>query len=144
MERNTSILSQPIRIGNLTATNRFVINAMECSDSNDKSEFTTFVVNRYKNFFEGNAGIVFFESVTLQLESKARKNQLLLNPYDSENIENWRIFVKELKEVNPDVLLIVQINHGGEKSSNVFSRKLCPEPVFGIGGEMVSEEYVDK
>ncbi|NLJ70745.1 MAG: 2,4-dienoyl-CoA reductase [Clostridiaceae bacterium] len=144
MNKSDSILSQPIKIGNLTATNRFVINAMECGDSNEKGEFTPSVVNRYKKLFEGNAGIVFFESVTLQLESKARKNQLLLNPYDPENIENWRAFVKDLKEVNPNVLLIVQINHGGEKSSDVFSRKFCPKPVFGIGGEMVSEEYIDK
>ena len=54
-------LSQPIKIGPLTAKNRFVINAMECCDSDEKGNAGPDTYERYTNLFEGGAGIVVLE-----------------------------------------------------------------------------------
>lgn len=141
---DTRILCNPLKIGGRLSQNRFAINSMECGDSDENGSITQDVINRYKKLLEGNAGLIFIESVTLQLESKARKNQLLLDPYSRENIEGWRSFIRDLKTINPNVLLVIQLNHGGEKCSDVFSKKVCPKPRYGIGGEIVSEEYIEQ
>jgi len=144
MSRAQTHLSQPIKIGQRIARNRFVINAMECGDADSAGGISNRTIERYQSLFAGMAGIVVFESVTMQMHSRARKNQLLFNPYDIENIDKWRRFFRQLKAINPNVLLIVQLNHGGEKSSDLFSRKLCPKPVYGMGGEMVDEAYIEE
>ena len=42
-------LKKSIKIGNRTATNRFVINAMECCDSDEKGNPTARTFERYEN-----------------------------------------------------------------------------------------------
>ena len=44
-------LSKPIKIGNRTATNRFVINAMECCDSDKNGDPSPRTYERYENVF---------------------------------------------------------------------------------------------
>lgn len=144
MSNREKNLSQPIKIGQRTAINRFVINAMEGGDAENNGGISDRVFERYHRLFEGQAGLVEFESVTMQMASRARKNQLLLDPYDPENIALWQKFIRQIKDINPDILLVFQLNHGGEKSNDDFSRKLCPKPVYGIGGEIVDEAYIEK
>ena len=136
-------LGQPIKIGQRTAKNRFVINAMECCDATGQGGFSPLTLERYKKLVEGGAGLIDFESITLQQHSRARINQVFLNPADPESIAQWRDFIRQMKEIDPDTLLIVQLNHGGEKSSDVFSKRLSAKPLYGNGGELVDEEYVE-
>ena len=78
---------------------------MECCDSDGKGLFTGTAVKRYTDYMKGGAGIVVMESVTLQYESRSTKNQLLLNPKDSENRRAWEKFMKEQKSQSPDTIL---------------------------------------
>jgi 2,4-dienoyl-CoA reductase-like NADH-dependent reductase (Old Yellow Enzyme family) len=53
-------------------------------------------------------------------------------------------FVKEVKAVNPHSLLIFQLTHSGELSNPEFSRRVCVKPLPGYGGDILTEDEMDK
>ena len=76
MSGRDSILAKPIKIGQREAANRFVINAMECCDADSQGSISEDAYNRYRQFVEGGASVILFESFTIQYDSVARKHQL--------------------------------------------------------------------
>lgn len=147
MERTRNLdmpLCKKLKIGELEAQNRFCIQPMECGNADLRGGFTEATLRRYENLFRGGAGVIVMESVTLQYECRARKNQLLLDVDDFENRKIWERFVRDMKTKYPDPIFIVQLNHSGELSETAFSRKICVKPRKGIGGELIDADYVDK
>ena len=65
-------LAQPIQIGTKTATNRFVMNAMECCDSDEQGNPTAPTYERYTNLFKGDAGMIVLEAITVGYENRSR------------------------------------------------------------------------
>ncbi|MPM90018.1 NADH oxidase [bioreactor metagenome] len=53
-------------------------------------------------------------------------------------------FVKEVKEANPDTLFVFQLTHSGELSNPQFSRRVTVKPLHGYGGDVLTEDEVDK
>jgi 2,4-dienoyl-CoA reductase-like NADH-dependent reductase (Old Yellow Enzyme family) len=132
---------QPIKVGGLTATNRFVINAMECCDSDEEGNPTERTYRRYRNLFEGGAGIIDLEAITVQYESRSRQFQLAVMPRNQKALTK---LTAEMRKVNPKPLFIWQLTHAGELSSPVFSRRVCVKPLPGFGGDLIDEAYVEK
>ncbi|WP_416175629.1 2,4-dienoyl-CoA reductase [Clostridium sp.] len=143
MDNKNTPLAQPFKVGNLTAKNRFCIQPMECCDGDEKGIFTEDSLERYENLFAGGAGVIVMESITLQFDTRARKTQLMLDVDDPENRKAWEKFVKNLKTKYPDPIFIVQLNHSGEVSAETFSHRVCVKPLYGFGGEVIGEEYID-
>ncbi len=141
MSRKDDPVFQPIKIGNLTAQNRFMINAMECCDGDGEGNPTEKTLRRYHNLFEGGAGLIDLEAITVQWESRSRKYQLSVMPRNQKALTK---FVAELRKVNPKPLLIWQLTHSGELSHTDFSRRVCVKPLPGFGGDVIDEEYVEK
>jgi 2,4-dienoyl-CoA reductase-like NADH-dependent reductase (Old Yellow Enzyme family) len=141
MSRKDDPVFQPIKIGGLTAQNRFMINAMECCDGDDEGNPTEKTLRRYHNLFEGGAGMIDLEAITVQWESRSRKYQLSVMPRNQKALTK---FVAELRKVNPKPLLIWQLTHSGELSHTDFSRRVCVKPLPGFGGDVIDEEYVEK
>ena len=144
MGNKETALAQPIRIGKRTAKNRFCIQPMECCDSTPEGGFSERSIERYTNLFEGDAGVIVFESITLQYGSRAREMQISLQKENPSNIKEWEQFIKKMKDINPDPLLIVQLNHSGEISAAGSQKRVCVKPLHGFGGEVIDEEYVEK
>lgn len=134
-------LFQPIRIGNKTAPNRFAINAMECCDSDKEGNPSDKTLRRYSRLFEGGAGLIDLEAITVQYESRGRDTQLGVEPRNQKALEK---FVAELRKVNDKPLFIWQLTHSGELSHPDFSRRVCVKPLAGFGGEIIDEEYIEK
>jgi len=135
-----SPLFTPIAIGKKEATNRLVINAMECCDSDELGNPSPRTYRRYARLFEGGAGVIFLEAITTSYDSRARLNQLSIMPHNAKPLEK---FVAEMKRVNPKPLFIFQLTHAGELSNPEFSRRVCVKPLPGLGGDLLSEEDVD-
>ena len=134
-------LLEPIKIGTRTAQNRFFIHAMESNDEDETGSPSESTTERYENLARGEAGLVCLEAITVTRESRARDNQLtIMEP----NREPLRAFVKKVKAANPKVLFIFQLTHSGELSSDVFSRRVTVNPLYGYGGEILTEDEVDK
>jgi 2,4-dienoyl-CoA reductase-like NADH-dependent reductase (Old Yellow Enzyme family) len=140
MDRNDPVF-QPIRIGPKTAPNRFVINAMECCDSDEEGNPTEKTYRRYRNLFEGQAGLVDLEAITVQWESRSRRTQLSAMPRNQKALEK---LVRELRKINGKTLFVWQLTHSGELSNPEFSRRVCVKPLPGFGGDVIDEAYVEK
>ena len=133
-------LFTPIRIGRKTATNRLVINAMECCDSDERGNPTDRTYQRYTNLFNGGAGLIDLEAITVTYESRGRKMQLSIMPHNEPALAK---FVAELRKVNDKPLFIFQLTHSGELSHPDFSKRVCVKPLAGFGGELMSEADVE-
>lgn len=134
-------LAQPIKIGTKTAQNRFVINAMECCDSDPLGNPTAPTYERYTNLFEGDAGVILLEAITVGYENRSREFQLSIMEHNQKPLEK---FVSKMREVNAKPLFIFQLTHSGELSHTAFSKRVCVKPLAGFGGEVLSEDDVDK
>lgn len=134
-------LLNPIKIGNLTAQNRFFMQAMECNDEDENGNPTELTTSRYETLAKGEAGLVSLEAISITRESRSRDNQLTIM---SENQKPLTEFVKRVKDANPKSLFIFQLTHSGELSNPAFSRRVTVKPLYGYGGDLLSEEEVDK
>jgi 2,4-dienoyl-CoA reductase-like NADH-dependent reductase (Old Yellow Enzyme family) len=138
---SNEVLFQPIKIGPVTAQNRIAINAMECCDSDAKGSPSRKTYRRYQRYFEGGAGVIVLEAITVAYESRARKMQLSAMPHNQKALKK---FVAEMKKVNPKPIFLWQLTASGELSNPDFSRRVCVKPLAGFGGEIIGEAYIDK
>ena len=113
---------------------------MECVDSDEEGNPTDLTYQRYEKLYQGGFGLVDLEAITVTNESRARKTQLEIMPRNEKPLKN---FIRRLKEVNPDTLIVFQLTHSGEISEPDFSRRVCVKPMYGIGGDILSEEEVE-
>jgi 2,4-dienoyl-CoA reductase-like NADH-dependent reductase (Old Yellow Enzyme family) len=132
---------QPIKIGNLTAQNRFVINAMECCNADTEGNPTEKTYTRYRTLFEGGAGLIDLEAITVQWESRSREFQLSVMPRNQKALAK---FVAEMRKIDSKPLFVWQLTHSGELSNTSFSRRVCVKPLPGFGGDVIDEDYVEK
>jgi len=131
---------QPIKIGNRTAFNRFVVNAMECGDADKEGNPTDLTLARYEQHFKNGCSVIDLEAITVSDESRGRLNQLQIQPRNAKALAN---FVRKVKEINKDVIFVWQLTHSGELSHPDFSRRVCVKPLPGFGGDLLSEEEVE-
>ena len=134
-------LLSPLKIGQKTCNNRFFIQAMECNDQDKEGNPSELTLERYHKLANGEAGLVSLEAVSVTRESRSRDNQLLIM---DANREPLTAFVKNVKSVNPEMLLVFQLTHSGELSNPEFSRRVTVKPLFGYGGDLLTEDEVDK
>jgi NADH:flavin oxidoreductases, Old Yellow Enzyme family len=134
------ILLKPITIGNRICENRFFAQPMECVDSDEEGNPTELTYTRYENLFRGRFAFIDLEAITVTNESRARKTQLEIMPRNFKALEK---FVRRMKEINPNALFVFQLTHSGEISEPEFSRRVTVKPVYGLGGELLSEEEVE-
>ena len=134
-------LLKPIKIGTRDCQNRFFIQAMECNDEDETGNPSESTTQRYENLFKGEAGLVCLEAISVTRESRSRDNQLMIM---APNREPLRKFVSRVKTADPKTLFIFQLTHSGELSNPEFSRRVTVKPLPGYGGDILTEEEVDK
>jgi 2,4-dienoyl-CoA reductase-like NADH-dependent reductase (Old Yellow Enzyme family) len=134
-------LLSPLKIGPRTCANRFFAAPMECCDADADGNPTDLTRARYERLFNGGYGMVCLEAISVTSESLARRHQLLITPINEKPLT---ALVKQLRTVNPEPLLIFQLTHSGELSDPTFSRSVTPRPLPGFGGELLTDEQMDK
>ena len=140
MDYRQTLLS-PIKIGNLTAENRFFAQPMECTDADVDGNPSDLTYARYENLFRGGFSLIDLEAITITGESRARLNQLEIMPKNAKAIAN---FVRALKAINPRAIFVFQLTHAGELSNPKFSRRVTVKDLPGYEGDLLSEEEVEK
>ena len=138
---NKDLLLSPIKIGTRLCKNRFFAQPMECSDADPEGNPSDLTLERYENLFRGQWGMVDLEAITITGESRSRLNQLEIMPRNEKALTT---FIKRLKEVNPDVLIVFQLTHAGELSNPEFSRRVTVKNVPGMEGDLITEEEADR
>lgn len=134
-------LFQPIKIGNRTAFNRFVVNAMECCDADEEGNPSDLTLARYEDHFKNGCSVIDLEAITVGYGSRSRKMQLSAMPRNAKALAK---FVSRVKEINKDVIFLWQLTHSGELSNPAFSKRVCVKPLPGFGGDILSEEDIQK
>jgi 2,4-dienoyl-CoA reductase-like NADH-dependent reductase (Old Yellow Enzyme family) len=134
-------LFTPIKIGKKTAQNRFAINAMECCDSDKEGNPTEKTYERYTNLFNGNAGLIDLEAITVTYENRGRESQLGILPRNEAALTK---FVAAMRKVNNKPIFIFQLTHAGELSHPAFSKRVCVKPLPGFGGDILTEEDIER
>ncbi len=135
----SAVLSQPIDIGERTAPNRIVYQAMEANDADELGRPSDKTFRRYTSFAEGGPGIIFLEAITVSHESRGRMNQLRINP---ETEESLRELVAAMKEANPEPLILFQITHDGRQSGS-FSRVVSVYPADDPAVETLTTDELE-
>lgn len=133
-------MTSPVKIGNKLCKNRFFAQSMECTDADPEGNPTDLTLKRYEELFDAGWGLIDLEAISITMESRSRLNQLLIL---EENRDALTKFIKRLREVNKDVLIIFQLTHSGEISDAEFSRRVTVKPIYGYGGDLLTEEEVD-
>ena len=98
---------------------------------------------RYEKLFEGQAGLINLEAITIQYDSRSRKNQLSIMPRNTAALKK---FVEHLKSINKNNVFIFQLTHSGEISHPGFSERVrvTKEPLYGYeNSRQLSVEEVD-
>lgn len=134
-------LLSPIKLGGRECANRFFVQAMECTDADAEGNPTDLTYERYEKLYKGNWGLIDLEAISITQESRSRKNQLLIQKQNAPALEK---FMKKLKEVNDKPIIVFQLTHSGELSNPDFSRRVTVCPSYTYGGDLLSEEEVDK
>ena len=137
---DTMLLLREIKIGNRVASNRIVINAMECCDADNAGNPTETTYRRYEKLFQGGAGVVLIEALSVIDESRGRLHQLTALPQNQAALAR---FVRTVKQVNPKPVMLWQLTHSGELSHPEFSERVCVKPLPGYEGVLLTEEQVD-
>jgi 2,4-dienoyl-CoA reductase-like NADH-dependent reductase (Old Yellow Enzyme family) len=136
------VLLKPIKIGSRTAQNRFFMQAMECNDEDKDGNPSDLTIKRYTNLAKGEAGMISLEAISVSMECRARDKQLTITPQNEKALAG---FVKQVtKDTNSKTLFVFQLTHSGEISNPDFSHRVTVKPLFGYGGDLLSEEDVEK
>jgi len=136
-----NILSTPIRIGQKVAPNRIANQPMECNDADEVGNPTELTRERYRKLAQGGAGIIFVEALTITQESRARKNQLGIYEKTASSLQK---LIKEMKEINSQSLVLLQITHSGRQSGAGFSRLVTVYPMAAEEAHVLSEREIEE
>jgi len=115
---DTGILSQPLKVGNVTIPNRLACQAMEGCDGTATGEPDALTLRRYDRFAKGGAGLIWFEATAVMEEGRANPRQLWIR---RENLDAFKFAVERIKETGLKTngyapVVVMQATHSGRYS----------------------------
>lgn len=135
ISQNTELLLKPFEKNGLRFANRFAIQPMEGCDAQADGKPGELTERRYLRFAESGAALIWFEAVALQLQARAKPNQLRAG---EENLDAFKALVEKVKETTLraygfEPLMIMQAAHSGRYSNpNGY-----PEPIIAYNNAVL-------
>jgi len=133
LDTNLEPLAWPVRIGALDTPNSLAVHPLEGRDSTPEGRPGELTFRRYQRFFEGGAGLIWFEATAVTPEGRASPSQLLLN---KENLPAFRDLLRRAGQAAETTygpahrpVSVLQLTHSGR-----FSK---PIPVVAIHDEVL-------
>lgn len=118
LSEKTGVLGDSVTVGNKTAPNRLVCQAMEGCDGKANGSPDELTVRRYHRFAEGGAGIIWFEATACREDGRANPRQLWLH---ENNTDDFKRLVDDIRETAMRAcghapLILMQNTHSGRYS----------------------------
>ena len=115
---DTSVLKQPLRIGNKTIANRLACQAMEGCDGTPSGSPDALTIRRYDRFAKGGAGLIWFEATAVMEEGRANSRQLYIHDGNLDDYKRQVERIKEtaLRENGYEPVVVMQATHSGRYS----------------------------
>lgn len=116
---DTSALTKPLTVRNITFPNRMGIAPMEGADSTPDGAPSEYTLRRYVNEAIGGSAVIWFEAISIVEEGRSSKTQLLLT---RDTLDAYKSFTAAIKEAGLKAngfapYLIMQANHSGRYSN---------------------------
>lgn len=116
---DTSALTKPLTVRNVTFPNRMGIAPMEGADSLPDGSPSNYTLRRYVNEAIGGSAVIWLEAISIVEEGRSSKTQLLLT---KDNLDVYKAFISAIKEAGIKAngfapYLIMQANHSGRYSN---------------------------
>lgn len=154
LEEDLSYFQVSVQVGNKIAPNSIAVLPMEGCDSNGDGSPSDLVKRRYRRFYAGGAGLIWFEANAVVPEGRANPRQMMIT---QDNQEEFASLLRELKELalaenGYQPISVLQLTHSGRYSRPVD--KPAPmiaqhdpflDPRVGIDENYpaVTDEYLD-
>jgi 2,4-dienoyl-CoA reductase-like NADH-dependent reductase (Old Yellow Enzyme family) len=133
-------LSAHLKIAGRIAPNRIVYQSMEANDADERGNPTERTIRRYERLAAGNPGMLFVEALTINYESRSRLRQLKI---DAETAPALEKMVRQMRQINPEPLIIFQLAHSGRLSHADFSQVVAIYPPVLPPGRLLSDEEIE-
>lgn len=135
---DTACLGSPITIGERTAVNRIVYQAMEGCDGELNGAPGELTRRRYLRFARGGPSIIWYEATAVLPEGRANPRQLYIN---EETLPAHAALCREIKETclrenGFEPLVIMQLTHSGRYSKPHGT----PEPLIAYHSPVFEEK----
>ena len=136
---STKALADPLILGNRTAPNRLVCQAMEGCDGTANGAPDELTRRRYRRFAAGGAGVIWFEATACCEEGRANPRQLWLT---ERNLDEFRKTLEEIREIGLREngyapLILMQDTHSGRYSKPHGT----PSPVIAYNNPLFEMEH---
>jgi NADPH-dependent glutamate synthase beta subunit-like oxidoreductase/2,4-dienoyl-CoA reductase-like NADH-dependent reductase (Old Yellow Enzyme family) len=120
LDDDLSPLFQPVKAGELTLPNRFVVLPMEGCDGLPDGSPDELTFRRYRRFAAGGAGLLWIEATAVVPEARANPRQLWLHAATVDSfarmVEETHRAAKSAFGSNHRPMLVVQLTHSGRYS----------------------------
>ena len=135
VEPGLAVLGERVGIGNKTAKNRLVCQAMEGCDGTARGLPNELTYRRYLRLAAGGAGIIWFEATAVLPEARANPRQLYIN---EANLDAFKRIAEDIRETavratGEAPLLVMQLTHSGRYSKpegRPAPLIVCHNPLF--------------
>ena len=144
---NYGVLSQKVAVEpGFTLKNALAIHPMEAFDGELHGSPGELTIRRYKRFAESGAGLIWFEAVAVQPDSRTAPRQLMIT---EENLGDYKKLVEDIKNIaGNDTKIIIQLTHSGRFSkppviarhNSTLNTRMNLDPSYPV----VSDDYLKK
>jgi NADPH-dependent glutamate synthase beta subunit-like oxidoreductase/2,4-dienoyl-CoA reductase-like NADH-dependent reductase (Old Yellow Enzyme family) len=117
---DVSILSEPVKVGELVIPNSMAVHPMEGCDGDSQGRPGKLTLRRYERFAAGGAGLIWAEATAVVPEGRANPRQLWIH---EKNKESFASMVKMMRQtaaesMGPDYkpVIVLQLTHSGRYS----------------------------
>lgn len=130
--------------------NSLSIQPLEGADSTPDGAPGPYTRHRYERFLASGAGLLWAESIATTEDGRSSSHALWIT---RENLDSYKRFIGELKELYPDVPIIAQLTHAGRfaKPHDVPAPIIAmPNPHYDgrqkvdMDHQLVSDDYLDR
>ena len=116
---DTSALTKPLTVRNITFPNRMGIAPMEGADSTPDGAPSEYTLRRYVNEAIGGSAVIWFEAISIVPEGRSSLHQLMLT---RDNLDAYKKMTEAVKEAGRRAngfapYLVMQANHSGRYSN---------------------------
>ncbi len=133
-------LFQRRKIGSRTAPNLLVLHPLERSDATPEGKPHESLYNWYRQLAAGHWGVLFVECTTCSDDPAERghsPNGMLMT---ESNLPEFKRLVREIKEVSPETVLMIQLSTGkpgSDREGNESYRKLPSHTISRLLSSMI-------
>ena len=118
VERDMSILGEPVRLGGRTIPNRICLQPLEGFDGTREGAPSDLIFRRYKRYARGGAGLIWYESITVADDGRCNPLQMIIKKSTIKEIKSLveRTDKEAIDCFGRKPYNVLQLTHSGRRS----------------------------